>query len=336
MKKSVALKRFSLSPKEKTQRKRTFSKKNLYLVGLYVACLFYAFALIVYPARYLLTTRNAFALWATSVLPSLFPFMVLCSLLFATGALKGAAKPLERLTTFFRLPSVAGVCFLIGITSGYPVGSRTISQLYDGGCIDQYGVKKLSVLCTTTGPLFCLSSVGVGMLGSAEVGAKIYLAHIVCCLVSGLIFSMCGKRVKNTPFPPHKQKNVLYECFYGATIAVLVAAGFIAFFATAAQMMADFQLFAPLEWVLSPLFGEDVANALCIGLVEMTTGCALLAKTGSRFAVPLIGFLITFGGGSILLQQLCYLLPSGVNALRFTAIKLGQALLCFCLLLLLP
>ena len=86
---------------------------------------------------------------------------------------------------------------------------------------------------------------------------------------------------------------------------------------------------APLALIL----GNDASSAFCRGLIEATGGCYALAQSGAKLSLPLAGFLITFGGLSILCQQLCYLQPLGVSAVKFAAVKAAQALLCFLLLL---
>ena len=68
--------------------------------------------------------RHGLALCARSVIPSLFPFFVVVS--FAVGC--GFFTVLRRLG----LPVGAAV-FLMGIVGGYPVGARTVGELYRGG-----------------------------------------------------------------------------------------------------------------------------------------------------------------------------------------------------------
>ena len=84
--------------------------------------------------------------------------------------------------------------------------------------------------------------------------------------------------------------------------------------------------------MLAPLLGKEIAGGLCTGLCEATGGCFSLARSGGFFALPLAGFLITFGGASIILQQMCYLGKCGVKAWFFIAFKLLQGVICFALL----
>ena len=116
-------------------------------------------------------------------------------------------------------------------------------------------------------------------------------------------------------------KNVLYNSFFGAVTSVAVAGGFIAFFCVAAQIVCDFNLLYPIEKLLSLFTGGEAASAVCRGLIEATAGCGALSATGAKLTLPLTGFLITFGGVSILLQQLSYFTKSKVSALYFICVK---------------
>ncbi len=126
----------------------------------------------------------------------------------------------------------------------------------------------------------------------------------------------------------------MYNAFYGSVISVCIAGGFIAFFCVAGQIAHDFNILLPLEKLLGLVLDEATASAVCTGLIEATTGCRALSATGAKLTLPLAGFLITFGGLSILLQQLSYLTKTGVNPLKFTAVKFVQGLGCFAILLL--
>ena len=111
-----------------------------------------------------------------------------------------------------------------------------------------------------------------------------------------------------------------------------VAGGFICFFYTLSKVFADFGIFKPLELAFAPLFGQAAAQGLCTGLCEATGGCFSAAAAGGFFALPIAGFLITFGGASILMQQLCYLNKCGVKAGFFIGFKFLQGVITFALL----
>ena len=310
-------------------------KKILKTAALSLALTFVAGAIIIYPERYIGSCFQGFSLWAECVLPSLFPFMVIALIFIKTGIAEKAALPLKRVTGIFKLPPAAAVCFIISICSGYPAGSRAVAEFYESGCIDTGDCKKLAAICSTSGPLFIIGSIGVKMLGDKGAGWKILIAHTLAVLVSGLLISLMFKKTESLGLRRAPvDENVLYNSFYSAVISVAVAGGFIAFFCVISQIIADFKLLYPLEMLLKLFCDENTAAAVCRGLIEATAGCRALASADGKLTLPFAGFLITFGGISILFQQLSYLLKAKVKPLYFIAVKFLQGAVCFLILLL--
>lgn len=295
----------------------------------------YAAVLIAFPDRYLADCFDGLCLWAECVLPSLFPFMVITLILIKLGAPQKAAKPFAGLCRKLKLPPAALPLFIMSAVSGYPAGSRILCEYYESGQINSAQMKKLAPLCSTCGPLFALGTVGARAFGGNGAGVKLLCACLLSVIASSLVICLFIKDDETRErVRPAKQSdgNLLYSAFYGAVNASIVAGGFIAFFYTLSQILADFKIFKPLEIVIGLIFGKNLAAGLCTGLCEATGGCFSLGAAGGFFALPIAGFLITFGGASIILQQLCYLSKCKVKAGYFIAIKALQGLICFALL----
>ncbi len=309
-------------------------KKIIAYIALSLALTIFGAAVIIYPERYVNCCFQGFAMWAECVLPSLFPFMIVALVFVKTGIAERAALPLARVTKKLKMPAAAAPCFVLSICSGYPAGSRTVSEFCARGALPQSDCQKLACLCSTSGPLFIVGSVGFKMFGDKIIGVKILAAHIFAVLVISLILSLFSK---STPAAaqklPKKSENIIYDVFYGAVISVAVAGGFIAFFFVAAQFATDFYLTYPIDKFLSLFLDGQTSSAVSSGLIEATTGCRMLAANANKVSVALAGFLITFGGISIQLQQLSYLIPVGVKPIKFIAVKFIQAVFCFCILL---
>ena len=124
-----------------------------------------------------------------------------------------------------------------------------------------------------------------------------------------------------------------------AVLSVLCVGGFIALANVALCAAEDLLLLAPphalAELCLRPFGAQACAEGVVYGLIEATRGCAALAAAGAA-GLPFAAFAITFGGASILAQQLAFLRPVGVRAGRFIAVKAAQgcAAALFCALLL--
>ena len=309
--------------------------KRIFPYMLAAPCLFITAALLYRPERYTAACAEGIALWAQCVLPSLFPFMIVCSVLVATGAADGLSRPLERACGAIKLPPCAAICLILGATSGYPAGARTIAELYGQGATDTCGAKKLACICTACGPVFTIATVGAGMFGSAALGAKIFAAHLAAVVLSGVALSLAGKRCRpaRRTIKQNTGGNMLESCFWGAVKSSLSAGAFIAFFYTLAHIAADFYILYPAERLFALIFDEGTAKALACGLIEMTGGCAKLSAAESPLAPALAGFTLTFGGACVLCQQLSYLSRAGIRPCSFITIKFFQGALCFVLLL---
>lgn len=292
-------------------------------------------AIIIYPERYISCCLQGFIMWAECVLPSLFPFMVITLIMIKSGFAEKASLPLKKITGLVGLPPAAAVCLIISICSGYPAGSKCVLEFYEKGALSQNDCKKLSYLCSTSGPLFIIGSIGVRMLGDKSAGWKILLAHFLSVLIIALIISLFSKKGEKQELKREPVKsNLLYDCFYGAIISVAVAGGFIAFFSVTAQIFSDFNFLIAIEKFFGLFTDGNSAKAVSLGLIEATIGCRTLSLSKGILTLPFAGFLITFGGVSIILQQLAYLQKAGVKPLGFIGVKFVQGIFCFLILLL--
>ncbi len=294
-----------------------------------------AAAIIALPQRYVGECFKGFSLWAESVLPSLFPFMVISGIFIGTGMAQAAARPFSRMCGKIGLPAAGMPLFIMSACSGYPAGSRMLSDFRASGALNDSDCKKLAPLCSTAGPLFITGTVGYKAFGGGYAGAKLLFACLFSVISTSLIYCIFHKEkgVGDIRAPLVKRNNdALYDSFYGAVTAVCLAGGYIAFFYTLSRVLCDFKILSPVTYALSPIFGEQTAAALAGGLCEATGGCFALAGAGGFFALPLAGFLITFGGASIIAQQAGYLNKCGVKTGFFALFKFVQGIVCFAIL----
>ncbi|MDE7379756.1 MAG: hypothetical protein K2N14_01770 [Clostridia bacterium] len=309
-------------------------RRKIFITILCICLLIFGGVLIAFPDRYLHACFEGICLWGECVLPSLFPFMVITSLLIKLGAPQAASKPFKKLSAKLNLPESAFPLFLMSVFSGYPAGSRILCEYKDCGLIDDTDIKKLAPLCSACGPLFALGTVGARAFGGGTAGIKLWCACLISVVATSLIYCIFGKRKPVTAKKLRKtdRGNLLQSCFFGAVSASLTAGAFICFFYTLSKVLADFNIFKPVELLFLPLFGSEISAGLASGLCEATGGCFALANAGGFFALPLAGFTVTFGGASILLQQLSYLSQCGVKAGFFIGFKFLQGIICFAIL----
>ena len=332
---------------------RTRRFRRLYAVACAAALLL---LLALRPQRYAAACAEGIALWAKVVLPALFPFLVLTAWIARSGMIVGLGRKLSPLLRRCGLPAASAGAFLLSIVSGYPVGSRVVADLQRRGEIGRADAERLSILCSTSGPMFILGSVGSAMFGGGKAGAVLLTAHLFGVLAIALPVLLFRKRsaaAEPSPSPAAQRSaarairapqarapsDTLGETVREAVLSVLCVGGFIALANVALCAAEDLLLLAPLralaELCLCPFGAQACAEGIVYGLIEATRGCAALAAAGAT-GLPFAAFAITFGGASILAQQLAFLRPAGVRAGRFIAVKAAQgcAAALFCALLL--
>ena len=214
--------------------------------GLVAAmALWFAAALLCRPEEAAAAAEEGLRLCAQTVIPSLFPFFVVVSLLIRMGA----AQRLQGLFAPFMGPlfGLRGVCaapLVAGLAGGYPSGARTAAELFDQGVLTREEAERCLGFVNNCGPAFILSYVGAGVLHSGRGGVYLYLIHVLSALLTGLLLRGRGGRRGRLPLPPHpggERTKPLAEAFTGAVTgslaAVLQICAFVVLFRTAAALL---------------------------------------------------------------------------------------------------
>ena len=110
-------------------------------------------ALILDASSALYGASEGIDLCVRTVIPSMFPFLVLS--IFLTGQMFSLRlrwlRPLGRL---LHLPENAEVIFLVGLLGGYPMGAQCIRQAYDTGGLSRPDAQRMLCFCSNAGPAF--------------------------------------------------------------------------------------------------------------------------------------------------------------------------------------
>ena len=121
------------------------------------AALFCLLALLLLPEEGAQAARDALALCAQTVVPSLFPFFVLSALLTsgsASALFASLLSPLMR--PLFSLSGAGASALALGLCGGYPVGARTAAALVENGSLPREEGERLLAFCNNAGPGFLL------------------------------------------------------------------------------------------------------------------------------------------------------------------------------------
>ena len=254
--------------------------------------------------------RHGLTLCGRTVIPALFPFFVTVSCAVSAGFF--------RLLRQLRLPVPAAV-FLLGIIGGYPVGGRTVGELYRAGELSREAAERLLLFCNNAGPSFILSVAGAGVFGSSRMGVLLYIVHIAAALAAGGLmgaFKRGEKPPNNHPFFPNK-----------ATDDIPFSALFVKSVQNAAISMVHVCAFVIYFLALMALLQQAVSGLppLAMGLLELTAGVTGLS--GDAVGCVMAAALLGWGGVSVHCQTAAVLADTGLQMGRYLAAKAVQGAL---------
>jgi len=253
--------------------------------------------LLIFPRIVLAAARDGLLLWFNNVLPSLLPFMIATNMLILLGFVNYAGKVLAPVMRFlFKLPGAAGFGLVTGLTSGYPMGAKTVADLKRSGQISTREAQHLLAFCNNAGPLFILGVVGVGLFESSHVGYILWISHVLAAIVLGVILrskdQQPEKYSENTVEPAPIGK-VLGESVKNAMEAMALIGGLIIFFSVAVALV---------EYLVLP--DNPLFSGVFAGIVEVTGGVRRLAvPQASSATLGAAAFVIGFGGFSVHAQS---------------------------------
>lgn len=161
-----------------------------HILRIFTALLFiiFMFLSIAYPAVIMQSAQEGLRLWATAVVPSLFPFLFAARALLELGADRAAERILGPVLAFLGFEPKGAFALAVSLLCGYPAGAKTLGDLAARGRISPREGERLAMLCHTAGPLFVLgfASGVTGVNGGALLGCHYGGVLCAACAVNAL------------------------------------------------------------------------------------------------------------------------------------------------------
>ena len=250
--------------------------------------------------------RSGIDLCLNTIIPSLFPMLVLSSIL---SALQYPDK-IKRILSF-PIQRVSGLSqsatpvFLFGALNGYPVGVKTSAALYTAGGIDLYSARKAALINVNPGIVFSVFITGKMYYGSTMHGIMLYLSVTLSNLLLCLVIP--GRKEHKTEFSALTRKNFSFsDVFVNAVQASITniasICAWIVLFSAITAPLSTLPFYKPLSVIM------EVTNAVIF--------CA------SKHNLPLCAFCMGFGGICIFLQLLPDLKVLGIKPTTYLLCRL--------------
>ena len=303
------------------------------------AILLMLLGLITKPELAVSAAREGVELCTQVILPSLFPFFVLSSLVVELGLTEGPGRLLGHVMgPMFHLPGDCAGAFLLGIVGGYPVGARTAIALYQSGRCSRDETERMLSFCNNSGPAFILGVVGAGIFRNSRAGLWLYAAHVAASLMVGLCFRRWGRweGTKSPPVSPQRSSPDLLTAFPGAVRTAfqgtLNICGFVIFFTVLIRLLFAVGVITGASRLLCLFPGflsRQEAQSLLTGMIELTSGVWSLRDMAGAMGerLCLAAFMLGWAGMSVHCQVLSFIGQSGLSTRTYFLGKLLHGLL---------
>ncbi len=273
---------------------------------------------------------NVLHLWSSTLIPSLFPYLVLSGYLTASGALSGISRFVFPVRKTLSLSADGAGVWLCSLFCGYPSGAVCTSELYSCGKISKNEAERLLCFTNNAGPLFLISAVGECMLGSAGDGVLIYVVQTVSAFITAVVLSVVQKSGENN-FKEQKVRleksgKSFCECCQASVNAMLM----ICAYAVVASVFSKVVLLSA-DKLLSCLSkeGRGWVEGIVYGFFEISTALSKISQLkGSALTLPVMCALVSWSGVSVILQ-IKSVIPSELKTKKLFLSKAFQSLLSF-------
>ena len=267
--------------------------------GLYI-CIF------IFGDRIRQGVSDGMGICLNTVVPSLFPQLVMTAFLSRTGIPPRTKKIVFSPFAFLTgLPLSAAEPALLGLTGGYPVCVKTASQAYVTDRLRPESARRAALVFMHPGPAFTVLTVGKGFCGSVRTGAILYFAVLLADMAMGVLFRCVS------PLPPTPENNSAEHTDPADALTGAVADGTKNMLSICAWITAFYGVNAPLGALLGTgkagLFTEVTYGARMCAAADMLSDCA---------------FALGFGGICVFFQLLPDLRTLGIPVWKYLSARL--------------
>ena len=254
-------------------------------------------------------TSEGLSVCLCTLIPSLFPFFLLSSLL--TGALSGQAIPiLKPVDKLCRIPAGAESALAIGLLGGYPIGAQSVALMHRAGQLSGQQAARMITFCNNAGPAFIFGILS-GMFTSPVMPWLLWSIHICSAVMVGILLP--GDR-QDQPIQSSFHHLSLTELMIQALRAMALVCGWVIIMRMVLTFLDRWFL-----WML-----PTPAQVAASGILELSNGCIQLLRIdceGLRFIVA--AGLLAFGGICVTLQTAS--VTSGISMVLYFLGKVLQS-----------
>ena len=305
-------------------------------------CISFSALIVLFAANINLSLNAAIEgskLWYKAILPTTFPFVVICNLLIYYDGISLYSKILSPLICKpLNLSENCSFPIIASLLCGYPLGAKYCVDLYNMNYLDKDEYIRLLNIASNVGPIFLIGSVATALLNNLYFGYILLASSYLSVIFIGII-----TKKKRTPSKTSSLcLNKKYDFNFGAAIksaienainTTLSIGGFIIIFSVIIALIKNsstiHSLCLYIENILNlPL---DTIYGSFLGSIEITNGCSILSKLDLQLPlkISIISFLCSFSGLAIIAQVSSFVSSTNIQYSKYIFLKFIQGIFSF-------
>ena len=275
-----------------------------------------------------------------AILPTIFPFSVICNLIIYYDGISFYSNILGPIICKpLKLSNCSSFPIVASLLCGYPLGCKYCCDLYELGYISKEEYLRLLNIASNASPIFLIGSVGAAMLGNIKYGFILLLGNYLAPLIIGFFTKKNTHEFNNSNEYPLKTDGsynfgiIIKTSIENAINTTLQVGAFVIIFSIIIGIIKNNSLiniiFNNVEKLLS--LSPNSLYGIFLGSIEYTNGCKILTSISSSiiFKLSAISFICSFSGLSIIGQISSFTGKFNISLKKYSFIKFIQGIISF-------
>ncbi len=274
-------------------------------------------------------------LFVTAIIPTTFPFMVICNLLMSFDGIKIYSKVLGPIICKpLKLSYSSSFAIVVSLLCGYPLGAKYSTELYKNKNISHSEFKRLLNIASNVGPLFLVGAVGTAMLENTTLGYILLIPNYLSIFIMGIITikkEELAPLFEENPSYNNKPKNLgetIKNSIQDALNTILLIGGYVIMFSVIINIIKHNPISNIIGYELGKITAipKELLTGFFLGSIEITNGCNIVSSSDVSMLSKLciLSFFSSFGGLSVIAQTSSFFYKYNISITKYFLYKLLQ------------
>ncbi len=274
-----------------------------------------------------------------TIIPTIFPFSVICNLLISYDGVSLYSKILGPIICRpLKLSKSSSFPIVASFLSGYPLGCKYCCELYSLGYIDKSEFERLLNIASNASPMFIIGSIGAAMLGDVKLGFILLIGNYLSSIIVGILtinhtktsssFKELPKNNTNTNFG-----SALKSALDNGINTTLQVGAFVVLFSIIISIIKNNTFISIVFYNVEEFLNLPKYSiyGFFLGSIEFTNGCKLITTLPLTlpFKLAIISFICSFSGLSVIAQISSFVYKYNISLAKYSFIKFIQGIISF-------